>query len=187
MGSVGAQGGGRINPCEVFTWSVSGTEAQKQTAREMITLWAERLGLAVQEMPAPQFRPFVDTLPTFTLPKEAGLPTLVMAWTDPSDVSYLKDGAIGVTSRRVLNGSAVSFVQVALSTRAEANFPAHRQNELLEALVLHELGHGAGLSHTTASSQVMFPMVHSGSPSRYQRGDLAGLHEIARFRECPSQ
>ena len=184
MGTVGAQGGGRINPCAVFTWSVSGTESQEDIARQMVNIWADRLGIATREVPAPQFRPFVDTLPMFTLPEESGLPTMVLAWMDPADVSYLKDGAIGVTSRRILGGSAVSFVQVALSTRAGEHFPAQRQTELLESLVLHELGHGAGLSHSTAASQVMFPMVHSSSPSRYQRGDLAGLHEVARFRDC---
>jgi hypothetical protein len=183
-GTVGKDGGGRINPCEVLTWSVSGTEEEQELVRRMVTIWAERTGLAVREVPAPDFKPFVDQLPATSLPRDLDLPMMIIAWMDPSEVSYLSEGAIGVAKRRSMPGWAVVAVHIALSNKSLQGYQPERRAELLETVVLHELAHGAGLSHTLEPSQIMYPAVMSNSPSRYQRGDLAGLHEIARFREC---
>lgn len=183
---LGVAGGARINPCEELIWSVDGTEEQRQMVREMLAIWSQRAGLQPREVTAPDHRPLVDAIPPSTLPRELGLPMMMIAWMDPSDVPQLRDGAIGVAKRRV-NLVGVVMVEIALSTKAHEKFSQSRLKDLLEALVLHELGHAAGLSHVGSDSQVMYPSIGEDSPSRFQRGDLAGLHELARPRDCLHQ
>ena len=48
-------------------------------------------------------------------------------------------------------------------------------------VLLHELGHATNLGHTSEQYQTMHPKVTSVSRSAYQRGDLAGLAELATY------
>lgn len=52
------------------------------------------------------------------------------------------------------------------------------------ALLLHELAHAAGLDHTNDGSQVMYPVLSTGSYGSYGAGDLAGLKAVGATQGC---
>jgi hypothetical protein len=54
------------------------------------------------------------------------------------------------------------------------------------ALLLHELGHVAGLGHTSDASQVMYPVLRSSSYGSYGAGDLGGLTAVGASKGCVS-
>jgi hypothetical protein len=51
-------------------------------------------------------------------------------------------------------------------------------------LVLHELGHVAGLDHVQERLQTMYPSISSESPDGYSSGDRAGLALLGRSAGC---
>lgn len=51
-------------------------------------------------------------------------------------------------------------------------------------LVLHELGHVAGLDHVTDRAELMYPSISSASPDGYGPGDLAGLAQLGSGAGC---
>jgi hypothetical protein len=51
-------------------------------------------------------------------------------------------------------------------------------------LLLHELGHAAGLGHTAVAGQVMFPTLGNGQRPQYQNGDLNGLARVGANAGC---
>ena len=51
-------------------------------------------------------------------------------------------------------------------------------------LVLHELGHLAGLDHVDDRGQLMYPSVHGRSPDGFAAGDLAGLGAVGAENGC---
>lgn len=50
-------------------------------------------------------------------------------------------------------------------------------------IILHELGHVAGLSHVARDSEVMYPILGLESPVAYGAGDIAGLQALADARD----
>jgi len=53
-------------------------------------------------------------------------------------------------------------------------------------LLLHELGHVAGLGHTSDPTQIMFPALQSLPAGAYGAGDLSGLAHLGRGAGCLS-
>jgi ribosomal protein L24E len=53
-------------------------------------------------------------------------------------------------------------------------------------LVLHELGHVAGLDHVDDRGQLMYPSIHTGTTDGYAGGDLAGLGQLGAREGCLS-
>ncbi|HET7530123.1 MAG TPA: hypothetical protein VFJ98_04100 [Mycobacteriales bacterium] len=51
-------------------------------------------------------------------------------------------------------------------------------------LLLHELGHAAGLLHVYDGSQVMNPVIGGSSPGTYADGDRRGLHRVGADAGC---
>jgi ribosomal protein L24E len=51
-------------------------------------------------------------------------------------------------------------------------------------LVLHELGHVAGLDHVNDRSQLMYPSIHAGTTDGYATGDLTGLSQLGARQGC---
>jgi hypothetical protein len=54
------------------------------------------------------------------------------------------------------------------------------------SLLLHELGHVAGLGHTNDTSQVMYPVLRTSSYGSYGAGDLGGLTAVGASKGCVS-
>jgi hypothetical protein len=51
-------------------------------------------------------------------------------------------------------------------------------------VLLHELGHLMGLSHTSDTAEIMFPEVLSTKAGTYGTGDLAGLRRLGKASGC---
>ena len=139
---------------------------------------------------------------TTEVPRPGSMPKqtaeLVIAYTSPSKTSYGLSGSVmGVggyqsywTSRTVngrttyVTAAVRGFVvidtpQMLAQTRSGFGTGARRTN-----LVLHELGHVFGLAHVTTSSQQMYPVISSASPSGMASGDRLGLSKIGRGAGC---
>jgi len=54
-----------------------------------------------------------------------------------------------------------------------------RGNQVVRAIVLHELGHLVGLDHVTAANQLMYPQTRPGVTD-FGAGDLTGLAALGR-------
>jgi hypothetical protein len=52
-------------------------------------------------------------------------------------------------------------------------------NQVVRAIVLHELGHLVGLDHVTAVNQLMYPQIQPGMTD-FGGGDLTGLAALGR-------
>lgn len=50
-------------------------------------------------------------------------------------------------------------------------------------LLMHEMAHAAGLGHTNAKSQIMYPTM-GRKPAVYGKGDLAGLRLLGKSQGC---
>lgn len=87
----------------------------------------------------------------------------------------------GLTSTAVdpatnaITGGTVAFNADLLGTYT----PGATGADPRSALLLHELGHLAGLAHVQDSSQVMYPYTGTGYARTFGVGDLAGLHALA--------
>jgi hypothetical protein len=101
-------------------------------------------------------------------------PGVLIHWMTPQDDPSLAGNTLGWGGARGVsaNGGLVLF-SGEVRLKAGADYTALGGDGLLD-LLLHELGHVAGLAHVDASTQVMYPSL-SHLFGRYQRGDLAGL------------
>jgi hypothetical protein len=51
-------------------------------------------------------------------------------------------------------------------------------------VILHELGHATGLDHVSSKSALMYPVLTTGAPNGYAKGDLAGLAKLGTKPGC---
>jgi hypothetical protein len=51
-------------------------------------------------------------------------------------------------------------------------------------LILHEIGHVAGLDHVQDRAQLMYPSISASTPDGYGPGDLAGLAQLGSAQGC---
>jgi hypothetical protein len=52
------------------------------------------------------------------------------------------------------------------------------------SIIVHELGHAAGIGHSTDSVQQMYPSAVNTANGVYQAGDLAGLRHVGLSTGC---
>ena len=133
---------------------------------------------ALTELAAATGLTFHDAGTTDAVPRSAWLevpdgdPTLVVTWAPRSLTDLVVPGAAATggwyahDGRRITKGFVVVDATPGVRTVSGA---------LLGTLLLHELGHVAGLDHVDDPGQVMFPTVSAASPARYTADDLAAL------------
>jgi len=86
--------------------------------------------------------------------------TTVKSWTGPDGVAH---------PTQIVSGYTAGFGPASYATRGR--------------MLLHELGHIAGLMHTTDPNQVMYPII-DGRVGSYAAGDRAGLARVGGAAGC---
>lgn len=116
---------------------------------------------------------------------------LVIGWTTPSEVPQLSGAtagyggasASGPDERHLeINQAAVALDQ----TESLAESYADTGRVAWGQVMLHELGHSVGLSHTSASDELMFGTATTAN-ARLGRGDLRGMELVGLARGCWDQ
>ena len=74
--------------------------------------------------------------------------------------------------------------QMVLDHDGTALAPGLAPGLTLGALVLHELGHTAGLGHSPGAAEVMYPTLSGAFTGDYNVGDLAGLRQLGASNGC---
>jgi len=95
--------------------------------------------------------------------------TTVKSWTGPDGVAHPTQIVSGYTVFAATPALTGGFGPASYATRGR--------------MLLHELGHIAGLMHTTDPNQVMYPIV-DGRAGSYAAGDLAGLAHVGAAAGC---
>ena len=113
---------------------------------------------------------------------------VLFVWEATGQSDYLPNGGeVGMGGFTAVTNPAGQWVdvtgQVALSSGAAAN-PGFAADGGWIHLLLHEVGHVAGLAHVTDPSQVMYPVAGPGAPTSYGAGDLAGLRRLGQAGGC---
>lgn len=163
----------RFDPCTEITWSVVGTAEQAEKTRAAVIEWSAASGLAVREVPP---APADNRLSV----------ALAVYWGTQEEYPLLAapDNVIraGIASHQTEPGGWVTSAQVYIRADLPDVFHWDKPRDVVfHSILLHELGHVAGLGHAADRSQVMWRVA---GPSSYQRGDLAGLAYLRSFRQC---
>ena len=123
---------------------------------------------------------------------------LVIAWANPAQSAVLKRmrGAAGVGGPAYTSGyenadgsDALRIVQghvVIDATQARQYRGGFGTGQTRGELLMHEIGHAVGLSHSTARSQIMYPSMQPGK-AQFGAGDLTGLALLGANRGCLSE
>ncbi len=116
---------------------------------------------------------------------------IVIAWGSRTQTDYLAAGAIGEGGWRTSGSSTdgvhwlwkiiQGFVVVDPSAHVA---PGFSRGISRGSLLLHELGHVAGLGHTADALQVMSPVLTSASYGSWGSGDKAGLTALGATKGC---
>jgi hypothetical protein len=87
---------------------------------------------------------------------------------------------VGGPSRQVPSGTT----QVYVSGKVLMNSDDVEPPELLEGILMHELGHVLGLDHVTNPGDVMNPAANIIPNQQWGPGDLAGLQKVGKAAGC---
>ena len=126
----------------------------------------------------------------------SGHAPLLIAWTRQSETDiYNGEGpnTVGTASTTwigAMPGAAnqeAAYVtgQIAIEPGATSSFPAgFGSGRTIGLVLLHELGHVAGLAHVGDSNQVMYPQLMSLPSAQYAAGDRTGLARLGSSAGC---
>lgn len=184
----------RWNPCKVIHYRVNDATGGPGALADVFSAVAQldsASGLQmVYDGPStdiPQTGYAVNTDPDNPAP-------LLIAWASPSQSNALTGGSeLGysgtvVKSWRGADGVShpmqiVSGYTVFANTANLAGGFGPASYATRGRLLLHELGHIAGLMHTTDPNQVMYPII-DGRTGTYAAGDRAGLAQVGAAAGC---
>jgi hypothetical protein len=181
----------RWNPCSVVRWRANLALAPP-AALDDVTAAFQQLGAATGMS-------FRYDGPTTTVPTTVWRNTspdfgvIVVAWVPRTATDLLGDGATGEGGwyEQGTKTGAKPWVWrivrgfVVIDPAATAEYAKGFADGLsLGALVLHELGHAAGLGHTADPGQLMSPVLTGSTLAHYGAGDRAGLTAVGRPAGC---
>ena len=160
----------RWNPCSTLTWRIdfSGVpkgfskKAFKRTAVESMRQIRKSTGLPIQ-----------------LSSDVATVPSILVKFAQTKDMPG--EDVLGYAGVSVGGGgSEIVHADIVLDALAP------RRDDILwlgwKGVVLHEMGHAVGLSHTEDSSQVMF--AYANGAAKFLGGDLTALHMVGVTNGC---
>lgn len=166
----------RFDVCSVITYQISGTDAEKALTRDAVAELSKTSGLRFREVAYDGYKPLVDALPSTPTARTG----LVIRWTNETEVKELAGKVSGIAQSLLWTQgkkSWRSFASIAMDRTPEEDLTRRGGNSAWVVL-LHELGHAAGLAHVQDNAQLMFPSTSVNSADSYQAGDLAGLARV---------
>jgi hypothetical protein len=179
----------RFNPCQAVTYRLNVARAPKGAAKdahEAVRRMAQATGL--------RFR-YLGT--TSSIPGSARTwssdTNLVVAWARPTETKWDLRGATvgrgGVLSSegvRRPNGSwTYKTTRAGVVIDSTANLRGgFAKGSVRGQVLMHELGHAAGISHTNGAYQIMRSSTSSKRAARWGAGDLAGLSRMGMNEGC---
>lgn len=168
-------GRGTFDPCSTVSWSYVGsgrppsTGAIKADIRGAFTRLAQQTGVTFEERPP------------------GSKADIRIRWKD-----YGSSGPAGVGGSRISTGAGVRTASGTVTLNSSSRWPTARfagfgadayGNAGRGWLLVHELVHVLGLSHTTSRPQLMYH-VNTGQRS-FAAGDRAGLEALYPRTDCP--
>ncbi len=108
-----------------------------------------------------------------------------VAFTDARRVGGLAGNVAGLGGFSYRSGGEIvqGLVSLDKQTRLRDGFG---NGSTWGTLMLHEIGHAAGLGHASGAVQAMYPSINRRSRGSYQAGDLAGLGRLGTGAGCVS-
>jgi hypothetical protein len=181
----------RWNPCSVIRWRANLTLAPPGALHDL-TIGFDQLAAATgMSFKYDGVTTMVPTAAWRSGSTDSGL--IVVAWVPKAATDLLGDGASG-EGGWYEEGSKIGTQPwkwqivrgfVVIDPGATAGYlPDFADGVSIGALVLHELGHAAGLGHADDKTQIMWPVLTNSTTAHYSPGDLAGLSAIGRSAGC---
>ena len=127
-----------------------------------------------------------SSLPAIIDPSTLPDGTILIAWSDPSQVPELGGSALGLAGAYPVpsqGGRLRMSTGTVVLDRTDAISPGFGKGVTFGQILLHELGHVMNLDHVLEPMQLMYPYLSTTSPAEFQSGDLAGLAQ-ARSPGC---
>ncbi|HEY2431003.1 MAG TPA: matrixin family metalloprotease [Acidimicrobiales bacterium] len=189
----------RWNPCQAIHFRTNLAEAPPAAAAD--------LGAAIGQVSSATGLTFVDDGSTTVIPTKAyesganGHHPVVIAWATPAQTDVLAPGALDRALgavREVGVGGASAVIDpvtghgvyvsglVVIDPVASAGLNPGFGPHSIGVVLMHELGHLVGLGHTTASDEIMNPVVQTTKDGSWGPGDMAGLARLGVGSGCLS-
>jgi Matrixin len=181
----------RWNPCKPITWRYN--PARQREASDLLDVQA-----GIGRLAAATGLRYVYAGTTTDSPYRPDLGNttaedLLVGWGDQNTHAALAGsvaGYAGTSTRYRVSASGVRgpqeivSAQMVLDHDGTALAPGLAPGLTLGALVLHELGHTAGLGHSPGAAEVMYPTLSGAFTGDYNVGDLAGLRQLGASNGC---
>jgi hypothetical protein len=183
----------RFNPCSPIPYVTNLTEAPAGAAA--------LVSAAINDLAAATGMTFVNQGSTTEIPSSnrpavvpqygSGWAPILIGWARVGESNLLPGGSTvgqGVTTSVGSAGGDAEYVtgQVVIDADGTRTLPVSFGGRTLGQLLLHELGHVAGLGHVSDPAQIMYPALVASSGNGYSAGDLAGLGLLGRKSGCLS-
>jgi hypothetical protein len=177
----------RWNPCAPVHWRADVRNAPAGTL--------SAVQASVGNLSAKTGIPFVYDGPASYIPQRGGSAqpaALVVSFGRragrPSASNYLTGGTnVGyggyTASGTYKNGHVVYAIRTGFVVIDADRYP-FLSSKIRKGVLMHELGHAAGLNHARYSQELMYPTISNSSPDGYSAGDLAGLRLLGRPAGC---
>jgi hypothetical protein len=174
--------------------NTAGVSTRVRLVKQAIARLSTASGLTFQYDGRTSYIPHFDSTGHFAGAQEqrvTGVP-FVVAWaykgtgTKASNLLTATEAGVGTIAWKSSNLSQLRIVSAGVVMKRGVHLKSGFQaGGSVGTLLLHELGHAAGLQHVyTDNHQIMYPTLGSYSPSGYAAGDRTGLSKVGRPAGC---
>ena len=170
--------------CKPFTYQINPagmSDSFKADMNEALARFAAASGIKFEYAGETNVTPFQTADWYLSVPDNEQ--TLIIAILDETRVPDLAGQVAGVGGAVWVSGdnSAPRYFTSAVVIDGGSGIPSGFSPRQGGPLLLHELGHVAGLRHAPDMDQVMYATMLPDGPTNYQAGDLAGFARLASY------